>query len=89
MSRPGWDTAQRTLEAVVRVAARRLPERDVDSIRSLIGAGELGIAFENLCTQLDEYEVGLDPASLASLGEIGTYLGLDQTLWRRLGRPPD
>ena len=52
--------------------------------RSLIDVGELGVAFENLCTQLYEYDVMVDAETKSSLAAIGGYLGLDLRLWERL-----
>jgi hypothetical protein len=50
------DEAIGALRAVTLTVEGLLPQRDISSIWELIDAGEPGIAFENLCTQLYEYE---------------------------------
>ena len=61
-----------------------LSRRDIRSIWELIAAGEPGVAFENLCTQLYEYEVIPDEPSREALAEIGTYFRMNTDLWERL-----
>jgi hypothetical protein len=84
MSVDGWDAAVGSLKAVVVALEAELPAADVASIWELVEVGELGISFENLCTQLYEYEVIPDPELLGTLAEVGAFLGLDPDLWRRL-----
>ena len=59
-------------------AALGLPQRDIDSIKQHMRAGELLLAFENLCTQLYEYEVFLTETFVTSLTQVGIALGADQ-----------
>jgi hypothetical protein len=61
-----------------------LPSGDVERVWELIDVGELGVAFENLCAQLYEYEVMVDAETKSSLAAIGGYLGLDPRLWESL-----
>ena len=35
----------------------KLPLRDIENISEFIDAGEYGLAFETLCTQIDEYSI--------------------------------
>lgn len=79
-----WDEAVGALRAVTLTMDELLPQRDIRSIWELIDAGEPGIAFENLCTQLYEYEVTPDEPSREVLAEIGTYFRLNADLWKRL-----
>jgi hypothetical protein len=81
-----WDSAVGALRAVVVRVESDLPPGDVQSVWELIDAGELGVAFENLCTQIYEYEVAVDQATRSSLTAIGEYLGLDKRLWEVLKR---
>jgi hypothetical protein len=78
-----WDEAIGALRAVTLIVEDLLPQRDIESIWELIDAGEPGIALENLCTQLCEYEVTPDEASRDALAEVGTYFRLDPDLWGR------
>jgi hypothetical protein len=84
MSIDGWDAAAGSLKAVVVTVEDELSAGDIASVWELVEVGELGIAFENLCTQLYEYGVVLDLQSLRTLGEVGSYLRLDPELWQRL-----
>jgi hypothetical protein len=52
-----------------------LPAEDIDQIEVLIRVGEHLVAFENLCTQLYEYDIRLDGAQVRSLREVGDSLG--------------
>ncbi|RZS44752.1 hypothetical protein EV193_101630 [Herbihabitans rhizosphaerae] len=65
--------AEIVLRQVVDRVGGELPESDVRSVGELIDAGELGVAYENLCTQLDEYEVEIDQESLAGLTAVAAY----------------
>lgn len=42
-----------------------LPDEQLGDMRSLVQAGEPGIALENFCTQLHEYDLSV-PAELAA-----------------------
>jgi hypothetical protein len=79
-----WDEVIGSLRAVVVAAEGLLPPRDIRAIWELIDAGEPGIAFENLCTQLYEYEATPDGPSRRALAEIGAYFKLSPDLWLRL-----
>jgi hypothetical protein len=79
-----WDEAVGALRAVTVTVEDLLPSCDIRSIWELIDAGEPGVAFENLCTQLYEYEVTPDEPSREALAEIGTYFRSDTDLWERL-----
>ena len=59
-------------------AAPGLPRRDIDSIKQHMRAGELLLAFENLSTQLYEYEIPLEDPFVTSLTQVGVALGADQ-----------
>ena len=57
--------------------ATRLPGRDIDHITELITVGEQGMALEDLCTQLYEYDIAVRPATVRNLAEAGEATGLD------------
>lgn len=56
--------------------AKALPGRDVDSIDSLINAGEFSIALETLCTQINEYDVEITSSERRRLEELGQALNV-------------
>jgi hypothetical protein len=79
-----WDAAAGTLRALVVRFEDKLTERDVENIWELINVGELGIAFETLCTQLDEYDVVLDHMLWREFAEVGGRLTVDPKYWNYL-----
>lgn len=65
----------------------QLPDQDIRELRSLINAGEPGVALENLCTQLYEYESSVTPQALDHLLELGQSMGMDLSRWKALLKP--
>ena len=68
---PDDDVASRLRRVLVRLDG--LPDRDRDSIRVLVEAGEWTVALENLCTQIFELDIETDEATddeLHGLGEL-------------------
>ena len=79
-----WESAMGTMRAAVIAVEDRLPPSDVDNVWELVEAGEPGVAFETLCTQLYEYDVAVPGPTLASLAELGRYFKFDPKLWEIL-----
>jgi hypothetical protein len=65
-------------------AASDLPLRDVDQIEGLIEVGERAVAFENLCTQLYEYDIRLSSDLRDTVISIGAQLEVAPRYWERL-----
>lgn len=65
-------------------AAGDLPLRDVDQVERLIQVGERAVAFENLCTQIYEYEIRLPSSLRETLASIGQQLRVAPRYWERL-----
>jgi hypothetical protein len=61
-------------------AAARLTPDDISNVQSLIDVGEWLVAFETLCTQIYEWEVGLEPDVIRDLEGLGTALGARRQL---------
>ena len=53
------------LVTVLKNAAGWLPSEQLADMESLVRAGEPGVALENFCTQLEEYDVAV-PAHVVS-----------------------
>ena len=81
MSARDFDWAAGVLRSVVMDCEGLLPATDVANIWEFVDVGELGLAFETLCTQLYEYEAAVNAEVLRSLGELREYFGLDSRLW--------
>ena len=55
-----------------------LPPESIDQIEMLIRVGKRLEAFEALCTQIDEYEISLDPDLVQQLIEVGLAVGAEE-----------
>ncbi len=62
-----------------------LPPEQVKEMEELVRAGEVGIAFENLCTQLYEYDVPVPQVVRERLALIGNTMEISRSYWERLG----
>ena len=80
------DRMESRLRTTLRALADALPEDDIGSILGLIGAREWGVALENLCTQLYEYDVEVPGPILDEIAELGRRMRLDPQLWEILTR---
>ncbi|RLB52115.1 MAG: hypothetical protein DRJ42_15630 [Deltaproteobacteria bacterium] len=54
--------------------------------RSLSEHGEPGVALENLCTQLYEYDVVVPEPLVAELAALGSLMGIEPAHWTRLDK---
>lgn len=58
-----------------------LPPEQLDDMRSLANAGEPGVALENFCTQLYEYDVSVPATVLEELSKLGSAMGIRPEYW--------
>lgn len=77
-------TESALLEVIDACRARGVPDRELDDMADLVRAGEPGIALQNLCTQLFEYEVLVPVSVRDALGAIGASMGIKDVYWKRL-----
>ncbi len=63
-----------------------IPEVELVEMLALAKAGEPGIALENLCTQLFEYDAVVPTAVVNELKGLGDAMGLNEKYWMRLER---
>jgi hypothetical protein len=66
----------------------RLPKADTQNVWELIDAGEPGVALENLCTQLYEFDVPVPQAVLERITAAGEAMHLAPDLWTDLSVEP-
>jgi hypothetical protein len=69
------------LVAVLKLAECWLPRDQIIEMSSLVGAGEAGVALENLCTQLEEYDVAVPEDVLRELRAISSARGMNISPW--------
>lgn len=72
------------LVAVISGFAGQLPGEQITEMQELARAGEPGIALENLCTQLYEYDVVVSRDRLNQLSLLGKAMGTKPTYWEQL-----
>lgn len=72
------------LRAIVVELEGKLPAANIQNAWGLIDAGEPGVALENLCTQLYEYDVPVPPSVLAQITAVGEAMQLAPDLWTDL-----
>ena len=77
-------TIERVLLHLIQTYAGNFPAEQVAGMTELVQAGEAGVALENLCSQLHEYDVPVDEATFGRLKEIGTQMGIEPDYWERL-----
>jgi hypothetical protein len=69
------------LSLLLKKASGWLPPEQLADMTLLVNAGEPGVALENFCTQLEEYEVAV-PADVArELKEIAETMGMTVSPW--------
>lgn len=56
--------------------------RPISRLWEFVDVGEIGLAFETLCTQLDEYDIQVEVEAAERLEELGTYFKVDPAMWR-------
>ena len=72
-----WDDLLGSLRAVIIGVSDALPEQDLTNAWELLDAGEPGIALQDLCTQLYEYDATLDPEVVEQIRRLAIAMSLD------------
>ncbi len=73
------------LATVLKSAEVWLPSDQVAEMLSLVRAGEPGVALENLCTQLDEYNVAVPENVVTELKDLASIMGMKTPRWIERG----
>ena len=71
-------------QLVVSVRGLGVPDSDLDDVLQLARAGEPGIALENLCTQLFEYDVLVPQGPRAVMSSLAQAMGIAPRYVERL-----
>jgi hypothetical protein len=72
---------EKRLEGVLSNAKTWLPEREVEEMLSLVKAGEPGVALENFCTQLEEYDIAVPRDVAVELRSLAFAMGMRASRW--------
>ena len=73
-------------QSILKELSSKLTATDVEQIDELANVGELGVAFENFCTQLYERDAVCSVAQVQEIGLIGTALGIKEKYWTILAK---
>jgi len=82
------DIEGKLLELIELCRGLGVPPIELDDMSALTKAGEPGIALENLCTQLFEYEAAVPLVVVDGLKTLGHAMGINDKYWRRLEAAP-
>ena len=74
----------KTIRNVIVSVSDRLSDRDIENAYSLLENDEWGEALSLICTQLYEYDVAVDKATLDQIDLAGRHMNMDQKLWEVL-----
>jgi hypothetical protein len=77
-------TLENQFEALLDELSPCLMDTDIEQARELLAANELGVAFENFCTQLGERDVVCIHDQIVRLASIGLALGISPAYWQHL-----
>jgi hypothetical protein len=77
---------ERRLERLLDQSGGGLPEEQLGEIKSLVKAGEPGVALENFCSQLLEYDIAVPLDLVKELEKLGQAMGIDPEYWAGLRR---
>jgi len=64
-----------------------LPSDEIADMLNMTRAGEPGVALENLCEQIVEYEITVDAAVLEKIILLANQMGFDPSYWRDINVP--
>lgn len=75
---------ENALEAICREAIGWIPADQLADMVELVHAGEPGVALENLCSQLFEFDVVVPFDFRERLRRLGEQMGVTRDYWERL-----
>ena len=78
------ESAPDLLRGVTILLETHLPPQTIDYVWTLIEAGECVIAFEDLCTQLEEFDINIEAGLFETLRELGEYWGIPPSTYEDL-----
>ena len=77
-------TPRSEFETLLHEVSQKLTTDDIEQIMDLLLANELGVAFENLCTQLYERDAVCTKDQIDQITRIGNALKIDSDYWQGL-----
>jgi hypothetical protein len=77
-------TLERQFAALLEEMSKSLTATDLEQIRELVDVGELGVAFENFCTQLYERGGVCERGQILRIAAIGEAMRINPRYWQIL-----
>lgn len=59
----------------------KIPVKDIDAITEYLDHVEWGIAFETLCSAIEQDKIEISANEYVLIKEIGEYMNMDERLW--------
>lgn len=79
-----FDDIEKSIRRIIDQHRDKLPPERRQDMIELIEHGEWGIAFENLCTNLDDFYVKVSEQTLVELEKTGIKMNIDPSYWQDL-----
>jgi hypothetical protein len=79
-----WKALKLKFNTLLGELSTSLTEADIEQIRELVDAGELGVAFENFCTQLYEWDAVCSREQIDRIAYIGKAMGIKPDYWQNI-----
>ena len=71
-------------EVLLKELSTSLTVSDIEQIRELVDANELGVAFENFCTQLYERDAVCSRGQMKRIAAVGEAMGIKPDYWKNI-----
>jgi hypothetical protein len=75
---------EQQIATLLKEMSKHLTASELKQIRELADVGELGVAFENFCTQLYERGATCERGQVLRIASIGKAIGINPRYWQVL-----
>jgi hypothetical protein len=75
------NTLKYRFKSILKELSPKLTKTDYEQVEELADARELGIAFENFCTQLYERDALCSPEQIHEIALIGEAMEINEKYW--------
>jgi hypothetical protein len=72
------------LKEIISIFDGHLPPDQLLEMKELNAAGEPGVAYENLCVQLFEFDVQVNESQFYQIRKLGLAMRIQPKYWERL-----
>ncbi|MCW3111007.1 MAG: hypothetical protein JWQ09_5513 [Segetibacter sp.] len=77
-------TIENRLLDLLKETSTQLTSEDIMLISEFIEHNEWGLAYETLCTQLDEYNAQISSATYEKITDLAKVMNIDSIIWQSL-----